>query len=183
MLAALSGLALMLGASSAGVQPEQVRRGPTPAWVTPSAPLPVPATVSGPVFMRRQDLQVHLSDKGQAQYLGYRLKILQAGALQLGNIAIAWNPAAGAPIVHEIKLFRDSQTIDVLDHASFEILRREDQLEAAMLNGTLTAVLRVPDLRVGDELEVAVTTFASDPMPGHNEAGVLVLAATPSPGR
>lgn len=126
---------------------------------------------------------MHLSDQGQAQYFGYRVKILQSSALQLGNISIAWNPISDAPIVHEIKLIRDDQVIDILKDSSFEILRREDQLEMAMLDGTLTAILRVPDLRVGDELEVSLTTFANDPTLGHNESGLLVLAPNPSPGR
>ena len=154
-----------------------------PAWVTPSALLPVPETSAGPVFMRRQDFQVHLSDKAQAQYLGYRIKLLQSSALQLGNISIAWNPVAGAPIVHEIKVHRDGEVIDVLKDSTFEILRREDQLEAARLDGTLTAVLRIPDLRVGDELEVGLTSFESDPTLGQNHGGLLVLGPSPAPGR
>ena len=59
----------------------------------------VPENVSGPLFIRRQDMKIHVSDKGQAQYIGSRIKILQSTALQLGNIAIAWNPNVGAPIV------------------------------------------------------------------------------------
>ena len=176
-------LASMLAASSAYAQTEQVRRGPAPAWVTRSELLPVPETVSGPVFIRRQDLEIHLSDQGQAQYFGYRARILQSSALQLGNISIVWNPRSGAPIVHEIKVFRDGQATDVLKDSSFEILRREDQLEAAKLDGTLTAVLRIPDVRVGDELEVNLTTFTTDPTLGRNEAGLLVLGPSPSPGR
>lgn len=183
MRSALPALVCLLVASSAWSQTEQVRRGPAPAWATPSAMLPVPEAVSGPLFVRRQDLQIHLSDQGQAQYLGYRVKILQSTALQLGNISVAWDPAAGAPIVHEIRILRDDQSIDVLKDSSFEILRREDQLESAKLTGTLTAVLRVPDLRVGDELEVDLTMFTSDPTLGHNEAGLLALAASPAPGR
>lgn len=143
----------------------------------------MPEHVSGPIFIRRQDMETHLSDQGQAQYFGYRVKILQSSALQLGNISIAWNPRSDAPIVHEIRLFRDDQVIDVLKDSSFEILRREEQLEMAMLDGTLTAILRIPDLRVGDELEVNFTTFANDPTLGHNEAGLLVLTSNPSPGR
>jgi hypothetical protein len=128
-------------------------------------------------------MEIHLSEKEQAQYFGYRAKILQSSALQLGNVSIAWNPRAGAPIVHGIKVIRDGQVIDVLSTSSFEVLRREDQLEAARLDGMLTAVLRVPDLRVGDELEMELTTFASDPTLGPNESGLLVLAPSPSPGR
>lgn len=173
----------MFVASSAYAQSDQIRRGPAPAWVTTSELLPVPETVSGPLFIRRQDLEIHLSDQGQAQYSGYRARILQSSALQVGNISIAWNPRSGAPIVHEIKVFRDGQVTDVLKDSSFEILRREDQLEAAKLDGILTAVLRVPDVRVGDELEVNITTFTSDPTLGRNEAGLLVLGPSPSPGR
>ena len=176
-------LASVLVAGSAGAQSQQVRRGDIPKWATSSLPLPVPESASGAVFIRRQDVEIHLGEKGQAQYLGYRVKILQSSALPLGNIAIGWNPMAGAPIVHDIRLYRDGQVIDVLKNTSFEILRREDQLEAAKLDGTLTAVLRVPDLRVGDELEVDLTTFTSDPTLGHQEAGFLTLPPSPAAGR
>ena len=176
-------LASVLLAGPVWAQSEQVRRGPAPTWVTQSSLLQVPTTTAGAVFIRRQDVEVHLSDQGQAQYLGYRLKVLQSSALQLGNISIEWNPTAGAPIVHEIKVYRDGQVIDALKDATFEVLRREDQLEAAKLDGTLTAVFRVPDLRVGDELEVDLTTFTSDPTLGLHDSGLLVIAPSPPPGR
>ena len=175
--------ALITVAAPAHSQDQQVRRGPSPAWATASEMLPVPEQVSGPTFVRRQDVETHLTAEGEAQYMGYRIKILQPAALQLGNISIGWNPAAGAPIVHDIKLFRDGRMIDVLKDAPFEILRREDQLEAARLDGTLTAVLRIPDLRVGDELEVNLTLFNSDPTMGPKSAGLLVLNQAPAPGR
>lgn len=168
-------------------QPAETERGPTagptPTWVVRSAPLAVPDNVGGPLFMRRQDVVAHITDQGQAQYMGYQVKILQSNALQIGNIAIAWNPAAGPPIVHGIHVLRDGQTIDVMKAASFEVLRREDKLEEAMLDGTLTAVLRVPDLRVGDELDVEWTSFSKDPTMGDKASGLLVLAASPAPGR
>ena len=164
-------------------QSQQVKLGAIPVWAKPSELLPVPMGASGPVFMRRQDVEVHLTDTGQSQYLGYRLKILQSSALELGNISVKWNPAAGAPIVHQIKIYRDGQVIDALKNATFEVLRREDQLEAAALDGTLTAVFRVPDLRVGDELEVDLTTSTSDPTLGPNASGLLSLLPSPPPGR
>jgi hypothetical protein len=143
----------------------------------------VPEAPSGLVFVRRQDTLIHLDRDGQAQYLGFRAKILHPGALQLGNLSIAWNPAAGAPTIHAISVYRDGKAIDVLEKASFDILRREDQLEAARLDGILTAVLRVSDLRVGDELELKFTTRASDRTLGPNSAGALMLLPDPGPGR
>jgi hypothetical protein len=145
--------------------------------------MPVPADAAGAVFIRQQDTEVHLDGKGQLLYNAYRIKILHSNALQIGNLSLAWNPAAGSPIVHVIKIHRDGEVIDVLQTASFEILRREDQLEAARLDGNLTAVLRVPDLRVGDEIEFGATIRASDPTLGKDDAGLLMLGGEPAPGR
>ncbi len=164
-------------------QNTEVRRGAVPDWAVASDLMAVPENASGLVFVRRQDALIHLDDQGEAQYVGYRVKILHSNALQLGNISITWNPATGAPTVHAIKIYRDGESIDVLGKASFEILRREDQLEAAKLDGFLTAVLRVPDLRVGDELEVGLTTPVNDPTLGKDSAGLLMLLPNPAPGR
>lgn len=176
-------LTSVLVGNPAYAQSEQIRRGPAPGWATQSELLPVPETIDGPMFVRRQDAEVHLSDQGQAQYLSSRIKILQSAALALGNISIAWNPQSGAPIVHKIELIREGQVTDVLSQASFEVLRREGQLEEARLDGILTAVLRVPDLRVGDELEIEFTTLVSDPTLRRNQAGFLMVTPSPSPGR
>lgn len=167
----------------ASAKDDQVKRGPVPSWVTPSDPLPVPADAGGLVFIRNSDVLVHLEKDGQWQYMGYRMKILHPNALEAGNIAIAWNPAAGSPVVHAIRVHRDGEVTDVLKKVEFAILRREDQLEEAMLDGTLTAVARVADLRVGDELEFSFTMPVNDPTLGQDDAGLLALAPTTAPGR
>lgn len=176
-------LTAILPGATAHAADTEVQRGPEPGWVLQSDPLPVPADARGAIFVRRQDTQVHLDGKGELVYSAYRIKILHPNALQLGNLSIAWNPAAGTPVVHAIKIHRDREVIDVLKTASFDILRREDQLEAAKLDGNLTAVLRVPDLRVGDELEFGTTIRTSDPTLGKDYAGVLALPPEISPGR
>lgn len=182
-IAVLILVASILGAHCVHAQNSKIQLGPTPDWVTPSALMSVPDGASGLMFVRRHDTLVHLDGEGQAQYLGFRVKLLHQNALQLGNISIAWNPSAGPPIVHAIRVYRDGKAIDAMDRASFEILRREDQLEEASINGILTALLRVDDLRVGDELEVNVTTRSSDPTLGANDSGLLALAPDPAPGR
>jgi hypothetical protein len=176
-------IAWTLAASPAHSQNDQVRRAPAPDWVVPTELMAVPQDASGMVFVRRYDTLVHLDREGEAHYLGYRIRILHPNALQTGNLSIGWNPSAGAPTVHALRVHRDGKVIEVLESASFEILRREDQLEAATLTGALTAVLRVPDLRVGDELEFALTVRSSDPTLGANAAGLLLLAPDPAPGR
>jgi transglutaminase-like putative cysteine protease len=170
-------------ATTALCQDNQIRRGPEPAWATPSPLMAVPADPRGLVFVRRQDVAIHIDAKGQEQYTGYRIRILNPNALQLGNIGITWNPAAGSPVVHAVRVYRGTDVIDVLKTASFDVVRREDQLEASKLTGNLTAMLRVPDLRVGDEIETSITVPSDDPTLGNKVAGLLVLNPSPPPGR
>lgn len=176
-------VAAIVGPLPALAQADGVGRGPVPDWVAPSAPMAVPENVGGLIFVRRQDVLVRLDAKGLHQHFGYHFRLLHPNALQAGNLSIAWNPAHGAPVVHMIRVHRDGQVIDVLKTTKFEILRREDQLEAMMLNGVLTAVLKVADLRVGDELEVAFTTRVNDPTLAGQDAGFLMLGPNPAPGR
>ena len=176
-------IASILIHGSACAKNDQVQRGAEPDWVVPSELMAVPADVSGLVFVRRSDVLVHLDEQGQQHYTGYRMKITHPNALQIGNLSISWNPASGAPTVHAIKVHRDGEVIDIFPSASFEILRQEGQLEAAILDGTLTAVSRVPDLRVGDELEFAYTIRVDDPTLRDTDAGVLLLESNVPQGR
>ncbi|UVI38363.1 DUF3857 domain-containing protein [Qipengyuania spongiae] len=154
-----------------------------PAWVEMSEALAVPDDPQGLVFVRRNDTLVRLRDQGQDTYVAQHLKILNPQALQLGNVGLVWNPAVGAPTVHTLRIHRDRETIDLLESAEFEVLRREGQLEQAMLDGNLTAIYRVPDLRVGDELEFAYSGPTQDPTLGATSFGLMVLADAPQPGR
>ena len=175
----------MLLATSAPcmAQNDTVLIGPEPAWIAEVEPLAVPADARGVLFLRRQQTEVRLSGEGQETFARTQVKLLHASALQLGNIGITWNPAAGAPTVHALRIHRGDEQIDVLANSSFEVLRREDQLEAAWIDGLLTASLRVPDLRIGDELEVAFTVPSTNPSLPDRDSGVLALAAEPAPGR
>ncbi|MFN6933532.1 MAG: DUF3857 domain-containing protein [Tsuneonella sp.] len=143
----------------------------------------MPADASGLAFVRSQDTHVHLDATGQQTFISQRVKLLHAQALQIGNIAVAWNPAAGSPTFHTLNIIRGDETIDVMKNAKFEVIRREDQLEQATLSGILTAVLKVPDLRVGDELEWAYTLPSSDPTLKEANAGILALSGSTLPGR
>ncbi|MBO9499427.1 MAG: DUF3857 domain-containing protein [Novosphingobium sp.] len=162
---------------------DQVGFGPVPDWTRINDPLPAPEDPKGAIFFRYQDYEVHLDKNGQSNFIAYRVALLHPNALQLGNLALTWNPAAGAPVVHRLKVYRDGTERDVLATAKFTILRREDKLEQASLDGLLTATLQVPDLRVGDELEIAYTLPGSDPTLGTDNFGVLLLAGAASPGR
>ncbi len=91
----------------------------------------------------------------------------------MGNVGVEWNPDSEDIIVHRVHIIRDGQVLDVMATQAFETLRREENLEHAMLDGRLTAVLQPAGLRVGDILDVAYTLRSHDPvMAGHAEQGI-----------
>lgn len=164
-----------------GIAP--INRGPVPAWATVSEPLAVPPDASGLAFVRAQDTLVHLDASGQQTFVGQRIKLLHPQALQIGNVAVSWNPAVGSPVFHTLRIVRDGETTDLLDPAKFEVIRREDQLEQATLTGVLTAIFKVADLRVGDELEWAYTVPSGDPTLKATNSGMVALVGSILPGR
>lgn len=180
ILPAVLGLAVP---AMAATPEEKVVIAPLPAWATLSELLPVPADATGPIFFRRYNSLIHLDAKGQSTFVSQYIRINNPNGLQIGNVQLSWNPAAGPLTVHELKIHRDGTEIDVLATRKFEILRLEDMLEQSMLTGVRTAVLQVPDLRVGDDLEFSATTPSQDPTLGADSAGVIAMVGTPPPGR
>ncbi|MEE4207289.1 MAG: DUF3857 domain-containing protein [Erythrobacter sp.] len=161
----------------------EIAIAPVPDWASPSEMLAVPDDAQGLIFVRRQDIIMRLTEDGQYNHVSQVFRILQPEALQAGNLGITWNPASGQPRVHSLLIRRGSRVIDVLEQARFEVLRREDQLEQAKLDGMLIAVLQVPDLRVGDDLELSYTVPLHDPTLRETSHGMLFLGDSTPSGR
>ncbi|GGE93927.1 DUF3857 domain-containing protein [Sphingomonas prati] len=69
--------------------------------------------------------------------------------------------------VHAVRIHRGATVIDVLGSGqTFTVVRREPNLESAMLDGVLTANIQPEGLQVGDRLEVATSRTTSDPVLG-----------------
>lgn len=168
-------LATVTGSVYAGSK--DVRYAPEAKWV---APVPTGTTSETPagaaVRMIYFDSQVFLGPNGMEAFQAFRIRILKPEALQVGNLSVAWNPAAGDATVHRVRIIRNGETIDVLAKLKFNVIQREGFLENAMLNGNMTATLQVPGLQVGDELEFAATTQAKDPTLGDHVFGFVQLA-------
>ena len=159
---------------------DALEQGPPPAWVRP-VENPVAAATDDAAAFRIEllDQQYRLEGGVTQTYLRTRWKVLSPQALPiLGSVALPWNPASQTVTVHGLRIFRGDRPIDALDGREFTILRREQNLEAAMLNGVLTATLQLNDLRVGDVLELEVTTRSEiTVLDGHAE--ILTSANLP----
>ena len=181
-------IAVLLSSATAWAQAgdEQnqiVTRGDAPDWIASVEPLSVPDDASGLLFVRLNQSEVHFTADEQYLHTNMLVRLLHPSALQIGNVGLVWNPETGAPVVHAVRIHRDGEVIDVLEQTEFTVLRREDQLEAATLDGLLTANLQVPDLRVGDDLEIAHTLVTTDPTLAETDFGTMFLSQEEVQGR
>src|SRR5206468_8803423 len=120
---------------------DELKFGKPPAWV---APQPIPAEVAGspdaPLALLLTDQQTRLDPGKLAIYSELAMKIQKPEGLAAGNISIPWDPATDTVTVNKLEIHRGSQVIEVLAGGQkFITLRRESGLEAAMLDGRLTA--------------------------------------------
>ncbi|AKH41262.1 tetratricopeptide (TPR) repeat protein/transglutaminase-like putative cysteine protease [Altererythrobacter atlanticus] len=171
----LVGSALVCSAPAlAGEEPIYAPAG---GWVDKAT---LPAETSGPPILLFDDQR--LIEVGQlSSYIDRAIRIDNPQMLSaVGTLQAAWLPDKGDLIIHRIAIIRDGEEIDVLaDGTKFEILRRERQLEQRMLDGSYTATLAVPGLRVGDILRLSYTVTLSDQALDEEVQAVAPLPSKP----
>ena len=158
---------LLLGALAAhAAQSERPRIGPAPDWVLPSADLATPAPDGTPVQVLLSDRQVRMTAEAVENHVHSRIRIQTPQGLEMaGTLSFAWMPDSDVLTLHRLAVLREGEVQDLLaDEDAFTILRREDQLEQAVLTGMLTAVLQPEGLRVGDTIEMSYTLRRRDPV-------------------
>lgn len=156
----IAALAASVAMLAGPVAAQEVERAPVPSWVqarsieTASAPVGDAA-----VRVLAVDRQIRFDAEGVHAYTLQRYQVLtRQGLGSVGTVSLVWSPPHQRVEVHALRLIRGEQTIDVLETQQFETLRREDNLESAMLDGRLTATLQPRDVRVGDIVEFAFST-------------------------
>lgn len=156
--------------------------GPVPAWVKPQPAPATPAQQDGaPMRVLLSDQQVQFERGRQTVYSASLIEIETPPGLAVGNISLPWRPDTDTLTVHTLLIHRGAEVIDVLKAGqTFTVVRREQNLEQAMLDGVLTANIQPEGLQVGDVLELAMSVSHADPVvKGHVEQ--LAAAWNPLP--
>jgi len=151
---------------------DALKFGPPPAWVHPQT-IPAAKATDAPVSVLLNDEQIAFEHGKVTTYSDAAIKIQTAQGLSAaGNLAVVWQPSTDNVTVNKLLIHRGEKVIDVLASGqSFTTLRRETNLDAATLDGTLTATIQPEGLQQGDILELATTLERSDPvLKGHAEA-------------
>ena len=152
---------------------DELKFGKAPSWVVAQ---PIPASPAGsanaPVAVLLADQQVQLQPGKIATYTELAMRIQKPEGLSAGNVSIPWDPATDTVTVNKLEIHRGAQVIDVLAGGQkFTTMRRESGLEAAMIDGNLTANIQPEGLQEGDVLDLAMTVERVDPiMNGHVES-------------
>jgi len=171
----LASAALMVTTSAQGA--DELKFGKAPAWVV-AQPIPTSpaASADAPVAVLLSDQQVQLQPGKVATFSELAIKIQKPEGLSAGNVSIPWDPATDTLTVNKLEIHRGGQVIDVLAGGQkFTTMRRESGLEAAMLDGNLTANIQPEGLQEGDVLDLAMTVEHADPiMNGHVESNFAV---------
>lgn len=173
---------IALFAASAAWAGDTVGRAPPPPWVktAPTAPAAAGASAGDAFRIELLDQQFRFDDAGSHAFIHTRVVILAPQALSaFGSVALPWNPVTQDVTVHALEVIRGEQRIDALAGKEFSLLRREANLESAIVDGLLTATLQLDDLRVGDRVEFSYSVSTRIPVLG-SHAELLASGAVPA---
>ncbi len=155
---------------------------PQPAWVRP-IPIPDDVKPSGAAGeMLLWSVQDRLAPSDDEGFIEQAVRInAPEGLAQADKLSLTWNPLTDTLAIHRARILRGGRVIDLLaDGRRFTVLRRETNLEAAMIDGQLTATLQPEGVQVGDVIDLAYTLTRREPaLAGHSEgAGFVGHAGT-----
>ena len=158
--------AAMAGPALAGS--DKVLYGAPSAWVDVAAIPPAPPADTAPASqMLLDDNQFNFTGPQDELYRRRVVKVTRPEALaNNGTGNFSWNPETQSITVHALHIVRDGKVIDSLEGGAkpFLVLRREANLERAMLDGRLTATKQLEGLQVGDVIDMSWTVRQSDPV-------------------
>ena len=158
---------------------EEILYGAPPAWVK-SADIDAAMATPGPLVLL--DRQVRMEDGDVRAFTDIAFRVESPEALTaLGTLKLGWLPDKGDLLVHRLEILRGDEVIDLLAQgARYDVLRRERQLEQRSLDGSLTATIAVPGLKVGDVLRYSQTISKRDQALGGEVQELDGLLALPT---
>jgi len=165
-----AGLVAALLISAPALAAPKPNFGPPPKWVEvvaiPEAP---PAEGAPAVQTLLDDNQSRLTPQGDTYYNRRVRKVLKAeGLSSLTTFGVTWDPEDEVVTVHTLRILRGGQTIDLLAKGKkMLVLRREQDLERAMLDGRMSATQQIEGLQLGDILDASWTHSGRDPVAGN----------------
>lgn len=159
----LAAVALLFASPAAAA--EALKYAAAPSWVVDSPVPAAAATGDRPIEILLHDQQILVERGKTTTFSRLALQIRTPDGLTAGNISMPWQPDRQSLTINGLQIRRGTELIDVLAAGqTFTTMRRESNLEAAMLDGQLTANIQPEGLRVGDTIILSATVEDHDPV-------------------
>lgn len=157
-----AGAACVATAAHAGDKP---LFAPVPAWVKPAPAIDAAKLDDSAPVLLVFDNQQRLQDGEVVNYVESATRAATTQVLgSIGTIQLPWQPSHGDLIVHTAEIIRGAEHINLLKRETgFSVLRREQQLDRAIMDGMLTATMAIEGLRVGDVVHLQFSVTQKDP--------------------
>lgn len=156
-----------------------IAQGTPPTWVSPADletlhPAPAQASALG---YRLLDDQMWVDGDRSARYTDRVVEVLnQQGLQEAAEWQMAFSPEYQRVRVHAVEVFRDGVWKDRLESSKTSVLHREEDLSHQVYDESLTLLLVLEDIRVGDLVHVAYTIEGANPIFGDRSGGTYRLA-------
>lgn len=132
--------------------------------------------VAGGLCRLLYDSQLDLLNSEQAWHHRTVQRVLtREGAERAAHVVVEFDPGYQRIEVHFARVLRGPEVIDHARADAFQLLRRETNLERLIFDGRLTASLLIPDVRIGDIVDFAVTVYGNVPVLGRRHAAWVVF--------
>lgn len=147
------------------------RYAPAGAWADLPAFQPVcPPTPDQVADGRRvwlSDAQFDLSGRELVRLARSVVEVVNADGLQgAAQVSVDFDPTYERVVFHHVHVIRDGRVRVFDPRRVFQVFQRERDLERAKYDGHLTAHFVIPDIRVGDIVDVAHSVFGQHPVIG-----------------
>lgn len=140
-----------------------VRGGPLPAWAD-LAPVPPARATRRALAIRLDETQLFVADTPVQLVQTVQQANDPAMLGQIGQISLQFIPQYQRLTIYRIAILRAGQVIDHTLDAPVRFLQREAGLEQGIYSGAITASLLLPDVRVGDTLQLQYAITGANPI-------------------
>ncbi len=142
-----------------------------PAWVTPVV-LPAAATAArnqgASIGYLLVEKQVKVEGEGETVFRRIALTPLrQDGLADSAQHEITFNPEYEKLTIHRIVIHRGGRELDKRDGGYVRLLQREPEMDQSLYVGTVSAVIVLDDVRIGDVIEYSYSIQGRNPVFGN----------------
>lgn len=112
-----------------------------------------------------------------ARHVNFTHEVSQAltmvGVSDISEIDISFNPAYQTLNLHRVAVIHQGQVRDLTASVPVRVIQREESLSDRVQDGVSTALISIPNVQVGDRVELAYSVDGVNPVFGQRHFGIV----------